>query len=61
MWLGRGHNQEGGPWHPKKLGGDFSTSIEVKKGETTAHTIFSDVRAKGRRGNGGRGRWQVNW
>jgi hypothetical protein len=43
------------------LGGDFSTSIEVKKGETTAHTIFSDVRAKGRRGNGGRGRWQVNW
>jgi hypothetical protein len=32
------------------LGGDFSTSIEVQKGETTAHTIFSNVRAKGRRG-----------
>jgi hypothetical protein len=55
MWWGKGATKRVDHSILKKLGGDFSTSIEVQKGETTAHTIFSNVRAKGRRGNGGRG------
>ena len=60
----------GGTTASKKIGGDFSTSIEVKKGEITAHTT-SQIRGQkegeegeeavmaGEAGEGGRQRTRI--